>query len=106
MKRKELLKIFNWKISSEMKLYKAGMLQKEKEEILASSYEIDYMVRIFESLRERSQKMDTGVLSQCIQISDLLASFYLAWLDAPGTGDEDLELLLDKEIRRIVKNAA
>lgn len=106
MKRKELLKIFNWKISSEMKLYKAGMLQKDKEEIFAESYEIDYMVRIYESLRERSQKIDTGVLSQCIQVSDLLVSFYLAWLDAPGTGDDDLEILLDKEIRRIAKNVA
>lgn len=106
MKRKELLKIFNWKITSEMKLFKAGMLQKDKEEIFAESYEIDYMVRIYESLRERSQKMDIGVLSQCIQVSDLLVSFYLAWLDAPGTGDDDLEILLDKEIHRIAKNVA
>lgn len=106
MKRKELLKIFNWKITSEMKLFKARMLQKDKEEIFAESYEIDYMVRIYESLRERSQKMDTRVLSQCIQVSDLLVSFYLAWLDAPGTGDDDLDILLDKEICRIARNVA
>lgn len=106
MKRKELLRVFNWKISCEIKLYKTGMLQKEKEEIFVRCYEVDYMVRIYESLREKSQKMDTGALSQCIQVSNLLASFYQAWLDTPGTSDEDLEEMLDKEIHQIVKKAA
>lgn len=106
MKKKELIKTFNWKISSEMKLYKAGMLQKEKQEIFAESYEIDYMVRIYESLRERSQKMDMEMLRRCIQISDLLAFLYLAWLNAPGTSDEDLEAMIDKELRKILKKAA
>lgn len=106
MNRRELIKTFCWKITSELKLYKAGMMQKKKEEIFADCYEIDYMIRIYESLKEKSRKMETDALSQCIQVSDLLTSFYQSWLKVSGSSDEDLEQMLDDVIFRIVEKAA
>lgn len=106
MKRNELIKTFNWKIASELKLYKASMMQKEKDEIFADCYEIDYMIRIYESLKEKSQKMGPEALSQCIQVSGLLASFYQAWLKVSGSSDEDLEELLEHVIHCLERKSA
>ena len=106
MKRKELIRTFNWKISCELRLYKAAVLQMEKEEIYAASYETDYMMRIYEALREKSQHMTTEALQQSIQKRNLLSFLYASWLDAPGTDDAALEQLIDKKISHIVTLAA
>ena len=91
---KQLEQTFCWKISSELKLFKYQMMQKPKEEIYARAYEIDCMVRIYEILAEKSQKMETEQLESCIHVSFLLAFLYSEWLKIPDTQNEELEQVL------------
>lgn len=101
MDRKKLEQTFCWKISSELKLFKYHIMQKTKEEIYACAYQIDCMVRIYESLAEMSQKMETEQLQSCIHISNLLAFLYGEWLKVPDTQNEELEHSLWSLIREL-----
>lgn len=60
MQREEMERIFCWKIGAELKGFQYCMMQKSKEEIFASAYQIDCMVRIYELLAEISQKMEVA----------------------------------------------
>lgn len=84
-------RVFCWKISAELKGFKYRMMQKKKEEIYASAYQIDCMVRIYEILAELSQGMKAEVLQDCMEISGLLEFHYVEWLKVPDSQGEELE---------------
>lgn len=73
MQREEMERIFCWKIGAELKGFQYCMMQKSKEEIFASAYQIDCMVRIYELLAEISQKMEVDQMQKCMEISSLLS---------------------------------
>lgn len=103
MYRKQLEQTFCWKISCELKLHKFKLMQKTKEEIYGSAYEIDCMIRIYEVLVEESQKMRTEQLEACIHISHLLAFLYSEWLKIPDTQNEELETFLCSVMNEVTK---
>lgn len=103
MCRLQLEQTFCWKISSELKLFKNKMLQKTKEEIYASAYEIDCMVRIYEILVEQSKRMETEQLECCIHVSFLLSFLYAEWLKIPDTQNEELEDILCSFVNTLLK---
>lgn len=50
MEREDIERKFCWKISSELKMFKYRKLELGKDEIYASAYQIDCMIRIYEML--------------------------------------------------------
>lgn len=82
---------FCWKISGELKLFQYQMLQKSKEEIYASAYEIDCMVRIYELLVEKSQSLEKEEFKRLLSIPSLLAFLYSEWLKVEDTQNEEME---------------
>ena len=91
MEHEELERVFCWKISAELKQFKYRMMQKQKEEIYASAYRIDCMVRIYEILAEQSHTMRNEILQSCMEIPNLLEFLYEEWLKVPDSQGEELE---------------
>lgn len=91
MQREEMERIFCWKIGAELKGFQYCMMQKSKEEIFSSAYQIDCMVRIYELLAEISQKMEVAQMQKCMEISSLLAFLYERWLKTQDTQTLELE---------------
>ena len=56
MEREDIERKFCCKISSELKMFKYRKLELGKDEIYASAYQIDCMIRIYEMLLEKSKK--------------------------------------------------
>lgn len=106
MERKQLEKTFCWKISSELKIFKYEILQKEKEEIMADAYRIVSMISIYEQLLELCQKMKEEELTKCVQISGLLQFLFDEWIKKPDTQYEEMEHILCSVIHRLCEKAA
>lgn len=99
--REEWERIFCWKIHAELKGFRYGILQQEKEEIYAAAYQIDSMIRIFELLVERSQYMDTEILKMSISIPNVLAFLYDRWLYDIHFKTDGLEKFLKEELKQM-----
>ena len=83
MKRKHLEANFNWKIASELTLFKITMMKKEKEDLIANAYEVANKIEFYEMLVELSQKMTEEQLYACLQVSNLLSVLYDSWMKIP-----------------------
>lgn len=106
MKREKLIELFNWKISSELKMIKYRMLQKTKEELYASAYEVDCTICIFELLKEMSLQMDIELLNACLQIPSLINFLYLEWLKIDDNRNAELENSLWSVLKEIDEKIA
>ena len=103
--RKRLEQAFCRKIGKELAGFKKKVLRINKEEIYALAYRIDYMIRIYEILAERSTEMEDRELACCLREKKLLWSLYLGWLKAPAPGEEELEYSLSSGIEEICRKA-
>ena len=99
MKREDVERIFCWKISAELKAFKYRVMQLEKEQIYASAYQIDCMIRIYELLVERSKRLETVQLQNCMQISSLLSFVYGEWLKIPDSQETELETVIEDIVK-------
>lgn len=106
MEREELERIFCWKISSELKLFKYRTLQKEKEEIYSMAYRIDCIISIYEILLEVCKEMTVKELERCMSTPDVLSHLYWRWLRAPDSKNEELEQVIKIAIREEETEAA
>lgn len=90
MNREELERMFQGKITTEMKLFQEWVLQLEKEEIFALAYRIDCTIRIYEILMEFSKEISERELEVCNSIEGLLDIFYERWRKEPDSQEEEL----------------
>ena len=106
MEREDIERKFCWKISSELKMFKYRKLELGKDEIYASAYQIDCMIRIYEMLLEKSKKMESTQLQRCMEISSLLAFIYDEWLKIPDSQYEELNHVVDGIMTEKIMNVA
>lgn len=103
MDREQLEQTFRWKITAEMKLFKERVLQEKKEEIFASAYRIDCIIRIYGILLESCGRMGEAELQCCISVGGILESLYEGWLKEPDTQEEEMEHSLCSIIKHITE---
>ena len=106
MEREDIERKFCWKISSELKMFKYCKLELDKDEIYASAYQIDCMIRIYEMLLEKSKRLESTKLQRCMEISSLLAFIYDEWLKIPDSQDEELNHVVDGIMAEKIMNVA
>lgn len=81
-------------------------MQKSKEEIFASAYQIDCMVRMYELLVEISQKLEVIQMQKCMEISSLLAFLYERWLKTKDTQTTELEEIIQEVLQGMKSEVA
>ena len=106
MDRKRIEQTFCWKISSELKLFKWGIMQKSKEEIYGLAYRIDCIITIYELLAELSEKLETEELLKCIHTPGLLTFLYGKWLKQYDSKNMEMEAAIRYAIGKMEINAA
>ena len=106
MEREKLEQAFNLQITSELKLYKMVMLQKTKQEIIASAYQIANMIELYEALVELCPQMTEKELLYCLQIPNILTVVYGLWLKIPDVLYQEKEHAIWSFIGRNMVNAA
>ena len=94
MERKQLEANFNWKIASELTLFKLAMMKKEKEDLIANAYEVANKIEFYEMLVELSQNMTEEQLYACLQISNLLSALYDSWIKLPDEAYQEKEQMV------------
>lgn len=82
--KKELTEIFCLRLNLEQKRYKKRMLKMSPDAVFGKAYEINVMLSIYETLIEKSEKMETDILKCLLVIPDILHFFYRRWMK---TGD-------------------
>lgn len=106
MDRRKLERYFCWKLSRELNCFKAGILQRSKEEIFSMAYQIDAILSLYELLIEMSQKMTVLELHKCIRVTNLLAFLYHGWLQVPDSQMTELDQSVNKQIQGLLIEAA
>lgn len=106
MDRDKLIQLLNWKLTSENKMMRYRFMQKSKEEIYESCYEVDCKITMFELLKEMSDQMTVKQLQYCLQIPSLLNFLYDEWLKVSDSRNEELESSLWIFIKQIEEKAA
>ena len=101
MCRKRLEKIFCWKLSGELKIFKYRILRMRNEEIYKAAYEIDSTICIYELLMEMSAKISDEALKAGIAFPAVLSFLYGRWLKYEDSHTEELQDCLEKELKRI-----
>ena len=98
LERKELEQIFCWKASAELRAFQYSILQKEKEEIYHTAYQIDSMINLYELLIEMCGTMKEEVLMIAITVPELLRFLYDRWLKYKDSYVEEMQGCIDKEL--------
>ncbi len=106
IKREKLEEAFCHKINGELEGFKEEALRLEKEEIFSIAYRIDCMIRIYETLAERSGELGEEELKRCVQEEGILRFLYQRWLKSPAQQEEELEHSVCSGIREICRAAA
>ena len=91
MIHEELQQLFCTKIGFEKSRFEKRILKLQAREIMERSYQIECMRRIYEILKEQSQKMEVEMLERLLVLPNLLANFYERWLHIPDSYHEELE---------------
>lgn len=100
MSRKQLEKIFCWKISGELKLFKYRTLKMKKEEIFQAAYRIDSVICIYELLVDMSSRMAEGALKAAIAFPDILIFLYDRWLRYEDSHMQEIQYCLNEELTK------
>ena len=82
MEERELKSLLMQRLHLELLLFKDRILQKEKEDIFKSSYEIEIHVDLYEILVERADLLKKEALRGLLHLNTgILGSFYQEWMD-------------------------
>lgn len=104
MRKKAVQVLFCGKISMELFMFKQSMLRQEPEDILASAYEIDSRITIYELLLEIYPTIPEEVLQVMLSFPNLLDYFYFSWMQADDLHMEELRECIWKSIAGLKKN--
>lgn len=99
--KKELTEIFCLRLNLEQKCYKKRMLKMSPEAVFGKSYEINCMLSIYETLIEKSEKMETDILKCLLVIPDILHFFYRKWMKTRDSFQIELESSMEQGLKEI-----
>ena len=103
MKKKLLQELFCSKITLEINFFKKRMLKRRPEKILASAYQINCMICIYEILMEKSQEMGEEALEALLMMPEILTLFYEAWMEKGDSFQQELENCIHEETAELVE---
>ena len=101
MEKNELTEIFCLRLNLEQKRYKKRMLKMNPEEVFGKAYEINCMLSIYETLIEKSEKMETDILKCLLAIPDILHFFYRKWMKTGDSFQMELENSMEQGLKEI-----
>lgn len=82
MDEKGLRELLMQRLYMEFMLFKDSMLQKEKEEIFRSCYEIEIYLCLYEIFAEYVDGMEGGAIRRMLKLNfDILGFLYRGWLE-------------------------
>lgn len=99
--KKELTEIFCLRLNLEQKRYKKRMLKMNPEAVFGKAYEINCMLFIYETLIEKSEKMETDILKCLLAIPDILHFFYRKWMKTGDSFQMELESSMEQGLKEI-----
>lgn len=99
--KKELTEIFCLRLNLEQKRYKKRMLKMNPEAVFGKAYEINCMLSIYETLIEKSEKMETDILKCLLVIPDILNFFYRKWMKTEDSFQMELENSMEQGLKEI-----
>ena len=101
MEKNELTEIFCLRLNLEQKRYKKRMLKMNPEEVFGKAYEINCMLSIYETLIEKSEKMETDILKCLLVLPDILHFFYHKWMKTGDSFQMELENSMEQGLKEI-----
>ena len=101
MEKNELTEIFCLRLNLEQKRYKKRMLKMNPEEVFGKAYEINCMLSIYETLIEKSEKMETDILKCLLVLPDILHFFYRKWMKTGDSFQMELESSMEQGLKEI-----
>ena len=99
--KKELTEIFCLRLNLEQKRYKKRMLKMNPEAVFGKAYEINCMLSIYETLIEKSEKMETDILKCLLVLPDILHFFYRKWMKTGDSFQMELESSMEQGLKEI-----
>ena len=99
--RKQLEKTFCRKLGRELDQFKKRMMEKGKEEIYCSAYQIDSVICIYEALIELSGRIPEETLEAVTVFPGLLNFLYDRWMKYEDSHMEDIAYCLNGELSDI-----
>ena len=101
MEKNELTEIFCLRLNLEQKHYKKRMLKMNSEAVFGKAYEINCMLSIYETLIEKSEKMETDILKCLLVLPDILHFFYRKWMKTGDSFQMELESSMEQGLKEI-----
>lgn len=99
--KKELTEIFCLRLNLEQKRYKKRMLKMSPEAVFSKAYEINCMLSIYETLIEKSEKMEIDILKCLLVLPDILHFFYRKWMKTGDSFQMELENSMEQGLKEI-----
>ena len=99
--KNELTEIFCLRLNLEQKRYKKRMMKMSPDAVFGKAYEINCMLSIYETLIEKSEKMETDILKCLLVIPDILHFFYRRWMKTGDSFQMELESSMEQGLKEI-----
>lgn len=99
--KKELAEIFCLRLNLEQKRYKKRMMKMSPDAVFGKAYEINCMLSIYETLIEKSEKMEADILKCLLVLPDILHFFYRKWMKTGDSFQMELENSMEQGIKEI-----
>lgn len=99
--KKELSEIFCLRLNLEQKRYKKRMMKMSPDAVFGKAYEINCMLSIYETLIEKSEKMEADILKCFLVLPDILHFFYRKWMKTGDSFQMELENSMEQGIKEI-----
>ena len=99
--KKELAEIFCLRLNLEQKRYKKRMMKMSPDAVFGKAYEINCMLSIYETLIEKSEKMEADILKCLLLLPDILHFFYHKWMKTGDSFQMELENSMEQGIKEI-----
>lgn len=99
--KNELTEIFCLRLNLEQKRYKKRMMKMSPDAVFGKAYEINVMLSIYETLIEKSEKMEADILKCLLVVPDILHFFYRRWMKTGDSFQMELEESMEQGIKEI-----
>ena len=99
--KNELTEIFCLRLNLEQKRYKKRMMKMSPDAVFGKAYEINVMLSIYETLIEKSEKMETDILKCLLVLPDILHFFYRRWMKTGDSFQMELESSMEQGLKEI-----
>ena len=99
MKKEQVANLFTKRLYTELMLFQASMLKKEKEEIYGEAYKIEAYASLYEILVEQAGRMTKRLLDKLVYLEyGILETFYQGWLKWEDSSYTELKEYVKYEI--------